>query len=146
MSTKTLIPRSRLFPSVLDDFFKPWNEWVDMDEVKNLVSVPSVNVTENGDRYKLSMAIPGLKKEDLKIRVEGNMLTVSSEKKEEKEERDEKFTRKEFNYSSFSRSFTLPEGVKQDKIEASYADGLLDVVIPKTEVKLGPAAKDIEVK
>ena len=146
MSTKTLVPRTNLFPSVFEDFFKPWNEWMDTGEMKNLVSMPSVNVVENDDRFKLSLAVPGMKKEDFKIKLEGDMLTISAEKKEEKEEKDEKFTRKEFNYSSFSRSFTLPEGVKMDMIDAKYEDGLLNVSIPKTEWKVKAATKQIEVK
>ena len=142
MSAKTLIPRT----SVWDDFFKPWNEWMDAGEVKNLMSMPSVNVVENGERFTVSLAAPGLKKEDFTIKMEGDMLTISAEKKEEKEEKDEKFTRKEFNYSSFSRSFTLPEGVKKEMIDAKYEDGLLNIYIPKTEMTVKAATKQIEVK
>lgn len=145
MSVKSLIPRN-LFPYEMEDFFKPWNEWMDKGYMKNLVSMPSVNVVENGDGYKVSLAAPGLKKEDFRIKLEGDMLTISAEKKEEKEEKDEKFTRKEFNYSTFSRSFTLPEGVKPDMIDAKYENGLLNISIPKTEMKVKAATKEITVK
>jgi HSP20 family protein len=71
----------------------------------------------------VSLAAPGMKKEDFKIDVDGNMLTISSEKEETKEEKEKKFTRKEYNYSSFSRSFTLPDEVNKEKIDAKYEDG-----------------------
>jgi HSP20 family protein len=74
-----------------------------------------------------------MKKDDFKVDVEGNVLTISAEKEEKNEEKEEKFTRKEFSYTSFSRSFTLPEWVNKDKIDASYEDGLLRLVLPKTE-------------
>lgn len=145
MSTKSLIPGTRFFPSVFDDFFKPWNDWMDGDE-KSLFSVPSVNVVEKENQFELSLAAPGLKKEDFKIQVDGQMLTISAEKEEEKEEKDEKYTRKEFNYSSFSRSFSLPQGAEVQKIEASYTDGLLKVLIPKSEAVKKMAARHVEVK
>ena len=101
MSTRALSKTSSV-PSVFDDFFKPWNEWFDDRRFFNQVAtVPSVNITENKDNYQVALAAPGLKKEDFKIDVEGNMLTISSEKEENKEEKNEKYTRKEYSYSSF---------------------------------------------
>ena len=103
-------PRS-LFPVVFDDFFRPWNEWFDNDTLLNKVStVPAVNITENNNEYKITVAAPGMKKSDFKIDVDGNLLTISAETEETKEEKeDERYTRKEYNYTSFSRSFNLPE-------------------------------------
>ena len=93
------------------------------------------------------MAAPGMKKEDFKINVDGNMLTISSEKEEKKEEKDEKYTRKEYSYSSFSRSFTLPEDVKQDALDAKYEDGVLNLRLPRREdAKKATASKRIAVK
>ena len=109
--------------------------------------MPAVNITENKEDYKLSVAAPGLKKDDFKIDVEGNMLTISSEKEDSKEEKDERYTRKEYSYSSFSRSFALPEEVNQEKIEAKYQDGVLKVTLPKKDdVKKLAVSKHIAIK
>lgn len=123
---------SASFPTLLDDFFKPWSEWFNGGLGREL-TVPAVNITENKDDYRISVAAPGLKKNDFNIDVDGNMLTISSEKEESKQEKDEKYTRKEYSYSSFSRSFSLPEEVNQEKIEATYEDGILKVMLPKKE-------------
>ena len=147
MSTRALT-KPALTPSVFDEFFKPWNEWFDDSNFINRINkMPSVNITENGNHYNVSLAAPGLKKEDFKIDIDGNMLTISSEKEEKKEEKDEKYTRKEYSYSSFSRSFTLPEDVKQDGIEAKYEDGILNLKLPRKEdAKKATATKRITVK
>jgi len=147
MSTRALT-RSFTTPSLFDDFFKPWNEWFDNGNLLGkLMTLPAVNVTENNDNYTLSLAAPGLKKEDFKVDVDGHMLTISSEKEVKKEENDEKFTRKEYSYSSFSRSFTLPEDVKQDAIDARYENGVLNITLPrKEETKKIAASKKVTVK
>jgi len=148
MSTKALTRQSEFLPSVFNDFFKPWNEWIDNGgSIWNReLTVPAVNVSENTKNYNLSLAVPGMKKDDFKIDVDGNMLTISAETKQEKEERDEKYTRKEYNYSSFSRSFTLPDEVNKEKIEALYDNGVLKLVLPKTEETKKMMAKHIAVK
>jgi HSP20 family protein len=79
------------------------------------------------------MAAPGLKKNDFNIDIEGNLLTISSEKEDTREEKDEPYTRKEYSYSSFSRSFTLPDEVNREKIDASYVDGVLHLILPKKD-------------
>ena len=147
MSTKALT-RSLMTPSLFNDFFKPWNEWFDNgDLLERIMTVPAVNVTEKPDHYTVALAAPGLKKDDFKIAIEGNMLTISSEKEEKKEVKDEPFTRKEYNYTSFSRSFTLPEDVKQDAIGARYEDGVLSIQLPRKEdAKKLTASKMIAVK
>jgi HSP20 family protein len=148
MSAKTLIRTGGdLFPAVVNDFFKPWNEWVESGNFwGKTLSVPAVNVSENGNDFKVSLAAPGLKKEDFKIDVDGNMLTISAETKEEKREKDEKYTRKEYNYSSFSRSFTLPDTVNKDKIEAAYENGVLQLTLPKSEGAKKLSVRHIDVK
>jgi HSP20 family protein len=147
MPTRTLA-KSFLTPSLYDNFFKPWNEWMNTGGMMDkIMSVPAVNVTENKDQYNVSLAAPGLKKEDFKIDIEGNMLNISSEQEEKSEEKEEKFTRKEYSYTSFSRSFTIPEDVKMEAIQANYADGVLNIRLPRKEdtAKLG-TSKKIEVK
>jgi HSP20 family protein len=147
MGTQALSKVSERMPSVFDDFFKPWNEWFDNGGMlSKAMNVPAVNITEQKNDYLVSLAAPGLKKEDFKIDVDGNMLTISSEKEETREEKDKKFTRKEYNYSSFSRSFTLPEEINKEKIEAKYEDGVLKISLPRREEAKKPAAKNIAVK
>jgi HSP20 family protein len=147
MGTQALAKLNEKMPSVFDDFFKPWNEWFDNGGLLGRVmNVPAVNIMEHKDEYKVSLAAPGLKKEDFNIAVDGNMLTISSEKEESKEEKDKKFTRKEYSYSSFSRSFTLPEEINKEKIEAKYEDGVLKLSLPRKEEAKKPSAKQIAVK
>jgi HSP20 family protein len=148
MNKYALTKTSERFPPLFDDFFKPWNEWFDTDSNfwNRTVRVPSVNITENKDEYNVSLAVPGMKKGDFKIDVDGNMLTISCEKDETKEEKDKKYTRKEYSYSSFSRSFTLPDEVNSEKIDARYEDGLLKISLPRKEEVKKFAAKQIAVK
>jgi HSP20 family protein len=147
MATKALT-RSLMTPSLFDDFFKPWNEWFDKPTLfERMMTMPAVNVKENPDSYTVSLAAPGLKKEDFKLDMKGNMLTISCEKEDQAEEKDEKYTRKEYNYFSFSRSFTLPDDVKQDAIDAHYEDGVLNINLPRLEeAKKLTATKTIAVK
>lgn len=145
MSTQLAKITDRM-PSVFNDFFKPWNNWFDNDSMwGRTLNVPAVNITEHDGEYKVSLAAPGMKKDDFKIDVDGNLLTISSEKEEKKEEKDKKFTRKEYNYSSFSRSFTLPDEIIKDKIEAKYEDGVLNISLPRKE-EVKKLSKHIAVK
>jgi len=148
MTKNTLTKTSERFPALFDNFFKPWNEWFENDNNfgSRLARIPSVNITENKDEYNVSLAVPGMKKDDFKIDVDGNMLTISCEKEEAKEEKDKKYTRKEYSYSSFSRTFTLPDEVNREKIDARYEDGLLKISLPRKEEVKKFAAKQIAVK
>jgi HSP20 family protein len=147
MSTPSLAKFTDRMPSVFDDFFKPWNEWFDKSGFPvRMMNLPAVNITEHKDEYLVSLAAPGLKKDDFHIDVDGNMLTISCEKEENKEEKDKKFTRKEYNYSSFSRTFTLPEEINKEKIEARYEEGVLKLSLPRNEEAKKPSAKQIAVK
>ena len=133
MSAKSLASVKQMLPSMFDDFFKPWNEWFDESSLSKTLTIPAVNITEEKDQYRVELAVPGMKKEDFSIDVEGSMLTISASREENKEEKDKKYTRKEYNYSSFSRSFTLPDEVNKTAIEAKYNDGVLNLVLPKQE-------------
>jgi HSP20 family protein len=122
-------------PGIIDDLMRPWNEimgngnW--LSEFR--ASVPAVNIEEQDDNYLLTLAAPGMKKDDFRIDIEADQLTISSEKESEKEERGKRFRRKEYAYSSFSRSFTIPAEVQAEKIDAHYADGILSLKMPKKE-------------
>lgn len=147
MSAKSLARLNETIPSVFDDFFKPWNEWFENGGmIGRMLKVPAVNITEHEKEYQVALAAPGLKKDDFKIDMDGNMVTISSEKKESKEDTDKRYTRKEYSYSSFSRSFTLPEDVNRDKIEARYEDGVLTLLLPRKEEAKKTAGKQIAIK
>lgn len=149
MSTKALTKPGYLFPSLFDDFFKPWNDLTGNggNNLSRALTIPAVNITDEKDDYKISLAAPGLKKDDFNIDIEGNVLTISCEKEEKKEDGKERHTRYEYNYSAFTRSFTIPDEVKQDKIEASYTDGILKLVLPKKEeAKKVSLARHIDIK
>ncbi|WP_285008236.1 Hsp20/alpha crystallin family protein [Pedobacter faecalis] len=100
---------------------------------KNLTvnKVPGVNILEDEQGYKIELAAPGIGKEDFQINLVKNTLTISSDKKQGETEEKKNFTRKEFEYTSFSRSFVLPESVNTDSIEAHYQDGILRISIGK---------------
>jgi HSP20 family protein len=134
-------------PTVMEDFFKPWNDWFDGGLLGRSINIPAVNITEQKDEFMVSLAAPGLKKDDFKIDVDGNLLTISSEKEEKKEEKEARYTRKEYNYTSFERSFTIPDEVNKEKIEARYEDGILKLALPKKEeAKKMAISKHIAVK
>ncbi len=146
MGTQLVTKPGTKMPSLFDDFFKPWNEWFDNGSMmQRTMQMPAVNITEEKDAYHVSLGVPGMKKEDFKIDVDGNMLTISSEKEETKEEKEKKFTRMEYNYTSFSRSFTLPDEVVKDKIEATYKDGVLNIILPRIEAASKASATKIAV-
>jgi HSP20 family protein len=133
MATKALTRMNDMFPEIFEDFFKPWNERFNGNLWGKMLTVPAVNITEDEKSFKLSLAAPGLNKEDFHIQVDGTMLTISSEKEEKKEEKDEKMTRNEYNFTSFSRTFTVPEDVEMEKIVAQYEHGVLNLMLPKKE-------------
>jgi len=94
---------------------------------------PKVDISETPQQYDIRAEIPGMKKEDIKISVNKNVLTLSGEKKEEKKIEDKKVHRMESYYGSFQRSFVLPDGIKADKVEATFKDGVLAITVPKSE-------------
>jgi len=128
----------------LSDFFDN-DRFFDSDWLKKQ-SVPAVNVKETDKDFEIEVAAPGLSKKDFRIAVDNGVLTISSEKKEEKEQKEKDYTRKEFSYSSFSRSLTLPENVNEDDVKANYEDGLLKLNIAKKVIAAPKAKKAIEVK
>jgi HSP20 family protein len=149
MGTLALSKAIEKMPFVFEDYFKPWNEWFDNGNTNlwgGAMNIPAVNVTEHEDEFMVELAVPGMKKDDFKIDVNGNMLTISSEKEDSKEEKDKKFTRKEYNYSSFSRSFTLPDEINKEKIDAKYDNGILKIALPRKEEAKKLTAKHIAVK
>lgn len=109
-------------------------------------SVPAVNIKDNDKNFEVEVAAPGMDKKDFKVSVENDVLTISAEKKEEKNEKNKNYSRKEFSYESFERKFTLPQDVVEaSKIEAKYENGILKINIPKKEEK-AKLSKTIDIK
>jgi HSP20 family protein len=108
-------------------------------------SDPAANIIENADSFQLDLAAPGMQKDDFKISLENNILTISSEVEDEKREEGKNYSRKEFYYGSFSRSFTLPKIVDLEKIKADYVDGILKVSLPKKEEAKLEVRKEIRI-
>jgi len=109
-------------------------------------NLPAVNVIENTEMYLMEFSVPGFKREELTINLEENLLTVKGNHLQEEEEKQEKFTRKEFSKVSFSRSFSLPETVDASKLEAKFEDGLLHVILPKKSETKKETAITVEIK
>lgn len=132
------------FPTLADNLFKD-DDFFDSRWLAREMTVPSVNIKETKDAFNLEIAVPGMKKSDFKLEVKDGMLVVSAETHSEKEEKGERYTRKEFNFNSFSRSFWLPENVKTDDIKAQYNEGILHIVVPRLEVKKETPTKQITI-
>ncbi len=136
ISTRTFRPffMSNLFD---DDLFPVWSG--------NGTSTPAVNIREDEKKYSIELAIPGMDKKDVKIDINEDVMTVSSEKKNETDESHDGYRRKEFSYSSFCRNFYLPENVNREKIEARYKDGILTVELPKLEEEKNRLTRQIKI-
>lgn len=121
-----------LLPGLLEDIFD--NNVIE-NKFNNFRSLPAVNIEELEDKYSLELAAPGKSKKDFNIELDNDLLTISSEIKEENrsEDKERNFSRREFSYESFKRSFTLPESVDTSKIKASYKNGILTLDLPKRE-------------
>jgi HSP20 family protein len=109
------------------------------------ISLPKVNIKESADAYYVEMAAPGLKKSDFQIDLDNQLLTISTEVEEKNEENKENFTRREFGYSSFKRSFSLPETVEDSKIKAQYKEGILSIHLPKKEEARQKPPRNIQI-
>jgi HSP20 family protein len=134
----SIIKRNEYFPglNLFDDFFSRdlWNWGMNNNSSTN-TTIPLVNIKETNDNFEVEMAAPGMNKGDFKVELDGNVLTITSEKKDENEVKEgDRYSRREFSYQSFQRSFQLPkEVVDAEKIEAKYENGVLRLVVPKKE-------------
>jgi len=125
-------------PAYRDDFF---NDLVSRKYYgRNYASTPAVNIIESKDGFRIDVAAAGLSKNDFKIDIDEDILTISAKKEEDTKENEPNYTRREFNFTSFSRSFVLDETIDQDGIKAEHVDGILKIHLPKKEemVKKGP--------
>ncbi|MFS4456232.1 Hsp20/alpha crystallin family protein [Maribacter sp. 2304DJ31-5] len=137
----SLIKRNdMLFPSLMNEIFKP--DW--FGGMENFKTFPAVNIKENEKDFELALSVPGRSKEDFNIEIDDNILAVSAEVGSRKEDVKESYTRKEFGYASFKRSFALPESVDVEKIDASYENGILKFHLPKREEALPKPKRVLE--
>jgi len=126
---------------------RDWNDWETKNFSDTNTTLPSVNIREGENTYEVEMAAPGLEKKDFKIEVKNGVLTISSEKRIKDElKKGHHFTRREYSYQSFNRSFSLPDTVEGEKISAKYEDGILRVVIPKKEESVKKTVRVIDIK
>ena len=148
METRAVDKPRTSWPTLFDSgwmerfFNAPLDEFSNFGKVMN---VPAVNVTETDKEFRLCIAAPGLEKKDFNIEAFDEMLTISAEHEREEKETNDRYNRREYNYSSWSRSFTLPENSNYNKIDAQYKNGELKIVIPKMEVKEPKKVKSISV-
>jgi len=135
------------FPSFFDNLFsRDLMDWNNSNFSSTNSTLPAVNIREDEDSFMIEVAAPGLARENFKVNLDRNRLVISSEQKAEKSENGKKYSRREFSYQSFERSFTLPEGsVDGDKISAKYMDGILLVTLPKREEVKPKPAREIEI-
>ncbi len=129
-----------IFPSFINDLFDE-EFWVNNENMSRGITMPSVNIKEGKNDYHIEIAAPGLQKKDFSVDIDGDTLTVSAEKSQKDEEEGKKYTRREFSYTKFSRSFACPDWLDKEKIEAKYDDGILDIKIPKQKEQEKPKKK-----
>lgn len=132
------------FPSVRSMFNQLW----DMDDFSTDLfrqRVPSVNVSETAEDFSLEVMAPGLSRNDFNISIDNGCLTVSSEKEEKKEEKEKHYTRKEYSYNAFERTFNMPESVDKDAVSAKYKDGILTITLAKTSEAKKEQPKTIDI-
>lgn len=112
---------------------------------RNCGSVPSTNIIERNDQYEIQLAVPGMSKEDFKMEVENNVLSISYEKKEEENKQEENYLRREYSLEGFTRSFTIPKHADAENIKARYESGMLYVAIPREDPEKLKLSKRIEI-
>jgi HSP20 family protein len=132
-----------LFPSLLDEFFGSDTPFSGLPPRSH---VPSVNISETDTNFELALAAPGKTRKDFNVELDDHVLTVSSESKHEDESKTDQYTRREFRYDNFQRSFRLPETVDTAGIKAKYDNGILTITLPKHEEAIPEPKKQIEIK
>ncbi|MCB9224075.1 MAG: Hsp20/alpha crystallin family protein [Crocinitomicaceae bacterium] len=138
--------RPRTFSNDFDKFFNDFFFTpVRANQKNHFENVPAVNISEKDGTFHIELAVPGMKKEDFKIEIHDGVMSISSEMKEETTSEEKNYSRREFNYSSFERRFTLPENVEDDKVSARYEDGILKIDVPKADETVKNTKKQIAI-
>lgn len=139
-----IVKHRTFLPNLVDEFFGK-DVFPSIWDYNSGASVPAVNVLESKEDFRIEVAAPGLQKNDFKIDLHNNVLTISSEKEEKHEENEDKYMRREFCYTTFKRSFTLPNSANTEKVSATHKDGILNVVVPKKEEAKERPVRRIEI-
>lgn len=140
-----------MLPSITNRSFRPFYMGSIFDDdffsvlPSRSSSMPAVNIKEDEKKFLLDLAVPGMDKKDLKIDIEEDVLTIASESNHESEDNTDGYKRREFSYSSFCRSFQIPENVNKEKIDASYKDGILSVSLPKMEEDKNKISRQVKI-
>ena len=142
---KVNTPLSKTFDGMMKELFNEFPAAVNKAVREDVLHFPPVNIVDKKDSYQLEVAAPGFEKADFNVKLEGNILTISTEKKETVSESTDKMIRQEFSYRSFKRSFTIDEKIDGENISAKYENGILKLVLPKKE-DLKSGAKDINIQ
>jgi HSP20 family protein len=108
-------------------------------------TMPAVNIKEDDKRFVIDLAVPGIDKKDLRLEIHEDVITISSENKNENETNQDGYKRREFSYSSFCRSFYLPDNVNKEKISANYKDGILAVELPKVDEEKSKISREVKI-
>ena len=134
------------FPAFDDLFTRELFNWGNSNFSNTSTTIPSVNIRETDDTFEVEVAAPGMEKKDFNITLDGTLLTISSQKEHKQESKEDNYTRREFSYQSFQRSFELPKQVvDEESINARYDNGLLHITIPKREEAKRKAPRMIEI-
>lgn len=147
-ATRSLFPAFPNFRSLMDSFWDSDNFFgrdFFNDDFFRRAWTPAVNIKDNNKSYEIEVAAPGLKKADFNVSIENGVLSINAEREETKEEKEDNFTRREFNYNRFERTFSLPENAKEDSTKARYDKGVLKITLAKTPSKK-TSAKKIAIK
>jgi HSP20 family protein len=150
----SLTKRTGGVPSLFQDFFNNnplfkrdvFDFDMDMPPSRLGINVPTANITENRKEYIVELAAPGLDRKDFNIELDEQTLTISAEKEMEEKKEEEQFSRKEYSFQSFKRTFYIPQAIKEDKIEAKYDKGVLKVIMPKLKETQTKTVQRIEIK
>ncbi|TRX52032.1 Hsp20/alpha crystallin family protein [Fulvivirga sp. M361] len=134
------------YSSLFDDFFNTeLGDWRRNNFSRSNTTLPKVNILEDNDRFIVQMAAPGMNKKDFDLNLDQNILTISSDKNEEARDENLTYSKKEFDYQAFQRSFTLPDSADGEKINAKYENGILAISIPKKEEAKPKPPKTIKI-
>ena len=146
MEDKIMLARiNKTYPGFMDDFLG-LDRYPTRYHSNGFKSLPAVNISEGENEFTIEVAAPGLEKKDFKIDLENDVLTIASVREDNKKETNDQYTRREFAYCNFSRSFNLPDSVDADNITAAHKNGILNVSIPKKEEAKAKPARQIAVK
>jgi HSP20 family protein len=138
-------PYAKSINGFVNDFFNEFPSGFGKTLREDVFGFPPVNIVEKADSYQLEVSVPGYDKADFNVKLDGNIITISAEKKEETKDETNKVIRKEFTHKSFKRSFTIDEKIEDANINAKYENGILNVTLPKKET-VKPVSKDITIQ